>query len=336
MPRDAIGLDIGGANIKAATASRQALSVPFELWRHPDGLADQLIRVRERWPGIADVAVTMTGELCDCFQTKRDGVRHILAAVRQVFGPSSRVWTTGGTLANLDQVLERDPLSAAAANWLALATYVGRLAPKGPALLIDTGSTTTDIIPLLDGKPVPTGRTDSDRLRSGELVYTGIRRTPVCALLLPDVAAEWFATTGDVYVCLGVLPEEPHNCATADGRPLTRAFGHARLSRMLGGDPEFTPETDTRKLAELAFLQQRSIIVRGIQRVVDRLPNWPVTAILVGSGEFLAQHAWEDYAAERSASADVLSLANSADPVLSESACAYALAVLATEAVACN
>ena len=31
--------------------------------------------------------------------------------------------------------------------------------------------------------PMPTGRTDPERLASGELVYTGVRRTPACALL---------------------------------------------------------------------------------------------------------------------------------------------------------
>ena len=58
-----------------------------------------------------------------------------------------------------------------------------RFAPTGSALLVDIGSTTTDLIPLRDGVAVPTGRTDTERLASGELVYTGVRRTPACALL---------------------------------------------------------------------------------------------------------------------------------------------------------
>src|SRR5947208_12344274 len=95
MPRDAIGLDVGGANLKAATASGQAVTVPFELWRHPDRLPVQLAGIRDRWPDVSVVAVTMTGELCDCFPTKRDGVRHILAAVAAAF-PCCRtgVWST--------------------------------------------------------------------------------------------------------------------------------------------------------------------------------------------------------------------------------------------------
>src|SRR3954471_10934101 len=171
MPRDAIGLDVGGANLKAATASGDAGSVPFELWRHPDRLAAELTRFRARWPDIALVGVTMTGELCDCFETKRDGVRHILAAVAEAFPTHAiRVWSTAGRLIPVEDA-NRDHLAVAAANWHALATVVGRQLPPGPALLIDTGSTTTDIVPILDHRPVPAGLTDPDRLRSGELVY---------------------------------------------------------------------------------------------------------------------------------------------------------------------
>ena len=65
----------------------------------------------------------MTGELCDCFETKRDGVRHILAAVAQVF-PRDRVtvWSTEGKLLPLDAAAESG-LCVAAANWHALATF---------------------------------------------------------------------------------------------------------------------------------------------------------------------------------------------------------------------
>lgn len=333
MSGEAIGLDVGGANLKAATAAGQAASHPFELWRHPDRLADELSHFRNLWPDVRTVAVTMTGELCDCFPTKRDGVRHILAAARDAFGDARlSVWTVLGLL-SWDDARERDPLLAAAANWLALATFAGRLAPAGVGLLIDTGSTTTDVIPLRNGQPVPVGLTDSGRLWSGELVYTGVRRTPVCALLQDGVAAEWFATAHDVYVRLGTLPAEPENGGTADGRPMTLELAHARLSRMLGGDPEVTPEEDTLLLAEQAFSRQRALIRAGIERVHGRLADAPRTVFLSGSGEFLARAAWDEFAAERGLrSVRTVSLSDALGPAVSEAACAYALAVLAAEA----
>jgi (4-(4-[2-(gamma-L-glutamylamino)ethyl]phenoxymethyl)furan-2-yl)methanamine synthase len=289
--------------------------------------------IRNRWPDLTNVAVTMTGELCDCFPTKRDGVRHILAAVQQVFGDRTvHVWTSAGNLTPPNQFREDMMLLPAAANWLALATYVGRLAARGPAILIDIGSTTADIIPLLDGEPIPAGRTDPERMRSGELVYSGVRRTPVCALLGERVAAEWFATTHDVYVLLGLLPPETENRSTADGRPMTPDLAHARLARMLGGDAKVTSAAETRALAERAFERQRALVRGGIEQVVSRLPGPPQTVIFSGTGEFLAEYAWDDFATPRGRPTPALySLADWNGPVCSEAACAHALAVLAAE-----
>src|SRR5262249_24868818 len=149
----------------------------------------------------ADVlAVTMTGELCDCFESKRQGVHAILDAVEAAAGATPvLVYRTEGRFVTPAEARTAAPL-VAAANRPALATLAGRYAPQGPALLIDVGSTTTDIVPLLDGRPVPQGRTDPERLDCGELVYTGIRRTPICALLGGNIAAEVFATTLDAYL----------------------------------------------------------------------------------------------------------------------------------------
>src|SRR5207237_8563934 len=130
-------------------------------------------------------------------------------------------------------------------NRLAVAAVAGRFAPAGAALLVDVGSTTTDLIPLRDGVPIPDGRTDADRLACGELVYTGVRRTPACALLGAGGAAEFFATTHDVYLLLENIPEDSGDTDTADGRPASRGHAHARLARMPCGDAETATRTQT-------------------------------------------------------------------------------------------
>src|SRR5439155_7207423 len=113
----------------------------------------------------------------------------------------------------------------AAANWLALATMAARLVPDGRGLLIDIGTTTTDLIPLDQGRAAARGRTDTERLQNGELVYAGVRRTPVCALAteLPyhgvstGLAAELFASTLDVYLTLDEIASDPKDLSTAHG-----------------------------------------------------------------------------------------------------------------------
>ena len=327
-----VGLDIGGANLKAATAQGEAITLPFELWRQPARLPAAITDLLGHWPAVQRVALTMTGELCDCFETKRQGVAEILNAVESAcVGKEVHVWCTGGVWLTVSEA-RHQPIVVAAANWHGLATYVGRFAPTGNALLIDTGSTTTDILRLRDGKPIPTGKNDTERLRSHELIYTGVRRTPVCALLQEGVAAEWFATTADVYLRLGLLPENPEDRSTADGRPSTVAAAHARLARMLGGDGEMTSLEETQQLASNAFARQRQLISEGIAAVTRR-ESEPTCVIFSGSGEFLARAAWSDFAAKQEQRVEpvMISLTEKLGPDISSAACAYALAVLLEE-----
>jgi (4-(4-[2-(gamma-L-glutamylamino)ethyl]phenoxymethyl)furan-2-yl)methanamine synthase len=327
MIRDAIGLDIGGANIKAATASGRAVTRPFELWKHPARLAEELASVVADFPRDVPVAVTMTGELCDCFETKRDGVRHILAAVGEVFPPKRvAVWSTDGGFLSVAMANEAT-LQVAAANWHALASFACRFTGNASALLIDIGSTTTDIIPLVDGRPAPEERTDMGRIRSGELVYTGARRTPVCAVLGSGIAAELFATMRDAYLMLGYTPEDPDDCNTADGRPATRIFAHARLARMLGGDAELITTRETLGLAMRASIAQFELIIQGMNKVAARLPAPPDPIVLCGSGELYSRVMCKDVFSN----AATVSLTTRLGSEIASAACAYALAVLATE-----
>jgi probable H4MPT-linked C1 transfer pathway protein len=322
-----LGLDIGGANLKAATSDGRARTVSFALWKKPGQLAERLRDLCREFPVHDRIAVTMTGELCDCFPTKADGVRHILHAVaRAAAERPMAVWTTRNGFVNWMSKSD-PPDGAAASNWLALAEWVARADwDDTPALLIDTGSTTTDIVWLEGGHARAKGFTDRVRLRTGELVYTGVRRTPVCAVLDMEVAAEFFATMLDVYVVLGLMREDPRDLDTADGRPATIAACHARLARMWCADVD---EIGTREIDHLAR-RAADAQVRQVQRAVDQVLDGrvPATIVLAGSGEILgrtmlAQHPLLSQVRS-------VSLAERIGPELSEAACAYAVARLAT------
>ena len=322
-----LGLDIGGANLKAAHTGGGARLRPFALWKDPSGLAEALRDLLRGWPPFDLLAVTMTGELCDCYESKRQGVHAILDAVETAAeGVPVRVWRTDGAFADL-AAARAAPLRIAAANWLALATWAGRHAPAGPGLLLDVGSTTTDVVPLLDGSPVPLGRTDPERLRARELVYLGVRRTPLCALLGGEGAAELFATTLDVFLALGETPEDPADTNTADGRRATRAAAHARLARVLCADLETSTEEERRSLAERARGRLADALASAVDRVAGRLPGPPRTFVLAGSGEFLARRVLRQRCENHPY--QVVSLAERLGPEVSHAACAYAVAALA-------
>ncbi len=330
-----MALDIGGANLKAADGAHLAVSHPFPMWENPRALIDALRAMIALVPRVDHIAVTMTGELADCFNTKAEGVEFILKAVSVAAdGRHTRVYLTNGKLVSL-QTAARQPLLAAASNWHALASFAGRYARQGSGLLVDVGSTTCDWIPLVDGAPVTIGKTDTNRMINGELIYTGIQRTPVCAVgsLVPwrgrkcPLASEVFATMWDAYIILGDLPEEPDNKHTADRRPATKAAARDRLARSICADREIFTESDAQAVAESLAQAQLKKIAAIAAQLIARLQQPPETVIISGRGEFLARRVLDEVKLK----AKVISLTKELGPELSYCAPAHALAVLARE-----
>jgi probable H4MPT-linked C1 transfer pathway protein len=332
-----VGLDIGGANLKAADADGKSVTRPFAVWKTPDTLAAEIDRLLSCFAKPDVIALTMTAELADCYRTKRAGVEAVLAAVELPAGAIPiYVWQTTGRFVTPAEAREA-PLLVAAANWHALATFVGRLAPEGSALLIDVGTTTTDLIPIKDGVPTPVGRTDRERLQSGELVYSGIKRTPVCAIVneVPfqgqdyPLAAELFATTLDVYLALGQLPEDPNDTETANGRPATVAAAHDRLARCLCCDATEVSTEDMWVMSAAIAQAQRGQIARGIGAVLAAQGSLPRRLLISGAGSFLAEQTVAEIGALDGA--ETVRLADHFGPAIAEAACAFALARLAIE-----
>lgn len=330
-----LALDIGGANIKVADGKGFAVSSVFPLWQRPQQLAEMLRRLIAGAPKADHLAATMSGELADCYVTKADGVQAIVhALVTGADGRHSRIYLNNGMLV-APQIALKHPMLAAAANWHALARFAGRYVPTGPGLLIDIGSTTCDIIPLANGHPAAAGYTDPERLVASELVYTGIERSPVCALVnsLPwrkqqcPTAHELFATTWDAYLTLGDLPEEPHCTHTADGRPATKEAARDRLARAICADREMFDDQDALAAAEAIARSQLAKVAVAIGQVLGRLPGPPAGVVVSGRGEFIARRALD----RMKVAAPIISLDAELGPAVSRSATAHALACLARE-----
>ncbi|MEX2175691.1 MAG: hydantoinase/oxoprolinase family protein [Pirellulaceae bacterium] len=330
-----LALDIGGANIKVADGLGYAISYSLALWREPAKLAQQIRTAISEAPKCDHLAVTMTGELADCFESKAEGIRFILQAIDAGSdNRHTRVYLADGRLVS-PQVAVTVSRLAAAANWHALARFVGRLAPAGAALLIDVGSTTCDIIPLVDGKPIASGATDTQRLMTGELVYTGVERSPVCAVAQRvmfrgqacPIVHELFATMRDVYVLLSKLVEDSSDTNTADQRPLTKAASRLRLARMIAADRDEFNHRDAVTSASAIAEAQASLLAAAIVKVKGGMPAGPAKIILSGHGEFLSRAALETF----DSPPPVLSLSQQLGPGISRCAPAHALAVLARE-----
>jgi probable H4MPT-linked C1 transfer pathway protein len=309
------GWDIGGVNTKVARAEGSAVLAvrarPFELQLDPGALVEVLRELAADTGARGDEthAVTMTAELSQMFRTKRDGVRFVLDAVVAAFpGATIVVYAVDGrflTVADACGV----PLLVAAANWTATARIVAQSVPD--ALLIDIGTTSTDIIPIVNGKVAALGWTDPDRLASGELVYSGAVRTPVEALA-PSVplggrevglSAEAFALCGDVHVWRGDLAPADYSAPTPDRRPATREFAGERLARAICADREIVDEAGVTAIADALAAAQVARIAAAITTIRERHPVLH-TAVVTGLGAFIAERA------ARLAGLDVVALAS--------------------------
>ncbi|HLQ43931.1 MAG TPA: hypothetical protein VK137_04315, partial [Planctomycetaceae bacterium] len=170
-----------------------------------------------------------------------------------------------------------------------------------------------------------------------ELVYCGVRRTPLCALVvrvpLGDancaVAAELFATTLDVYLILGDIPEDPLDTATANGRPATITHAHDRLTRMLCCDRTEISAAEVRHVAEHVAAVQLPRLTHAADAIASRLPSPCETVLISGSGAFLSRRVVAE--SSRLRAAHVVSLPELFGPSVSDAACAFAVAKLAAE-----
>jgi (4-(4-[2-(gamma-L-glutamylamino)ethyl]phenoxymethyl)furan-2-yl)methanamine synthase len=308
-----LGLDIGGANTKAAYAQTQKGAIKevkveveyFPVWKEPQKLAQVLRKLKaDVFGGKLDaLGVTMTAELSDAYQTKREGVTQILGAVKEAF-PEVPVYVL-----NSDTALETPeealhaPLRVAAANWAATGWLVSQYFEN--CVVVDIGSTSTSIIPVTGGKVSAQGKTDLDKLVCGELVYTGSLRTNLAAIVqsvpvkgaVAPVSSELFALSGDIHLILGNITGDQYTSETADGRGRTRQEALSRLARLVCADTEMLTEKELAAIANYIYEKQIQQVTAGLNQVYKRAKkaaSTKVPVLVAGLGkDFLARKAAE-------------------------------------------
>ncbi|MGH6813649.1 MAG: hydantoinase/oxoprolinase family protein [Methylocella sp.] len=292
-----IGWDVGGAHLKAARVENgiitEAVQISCPLWLGL-GELDRAFADAEAAIGRAPLnAITMTGELCDAFATREEGVAGLAAIMVRLLSPGRALFYAGRSDFMGEHEIAGHAIEIASANWHASAVLTGLRTRS--ALFIDIGSTTTDIIPVADGRAASLGYTDADRLAHGELVYSGIARSFLMAgpKLVPfagrwtPLMNEWFATMADVHRILGQLPEGTDMMDAADGREKTGAASRARLARMIGRDSGEADEAAWEALARFFAEAQLRDIMDAVALVLSRgviVASAPVVGAGVGRG----------------------------------------------------
>lgn len=287
------GWDIGGVHLKLVTLSASgklltACQLAAPIWHGLAYLRRAMSEALEQLPTAeSQHAVTMTGELADCFPDRLTGVTALLDAAAHVLGPAVKVYLPEG-LRDLSTARGRSG-QVASANWHASAEVIGRRHQQ--AVLMDIGSTTTDIIAICDGRPVVAGYNDQARMQYDELVYTGVVRTPVMALAQrapvagceQHLASEHFATMADVYRLTGELSADADQMPTSDSGPRDQAGSARRLARMACAD-YYAPELrQWQSLADYIRQCQLELLATSLERVMTH-HKLPSDAVIVGAG----------------------------------------------------
>lgn len=294
-----LGWDVGGAHVKLAAFGRDGRLVamrilPCPVWKGADHLRDAIATLRAEFAPDVASAVTMTAEVADLWPDRRAGVVGTAGILIETLGGAPLALFAGpeGFVPAESAAAHADSIGSA--NWYATAAVLAHLLPGG--ILVDIGSTTSDLIPFEAGRVTARGFTDAERLANGELVYAGAARTPVMALAtdapfagrwLP-LMAEHYATSADIYRLTGDLAEGADLHPSADGGPKTIEASARRLLRMVGQDfaPPVLPAA--KALARYFAEEQLNRLRRAFDAVASVQENGVEMIVGAGVGRFLA------------------------------------------------
>ncbi len=281
-----LGIDIGGANTKIASEDGKIVELHYiPLWKNtklPQVLLDIAGRLKPEKAG-----VVITGELADCFPDKEAGLSFIIDAVNNAFSDAYFLDSDG-------IFTKEKKRSIAAANWMASALLVG--SEYEDCIFVDIGSTTADIIPIQNGIP-QAARTDFERLKNSELVYSGVLRTNIAALLksvnlngaVCGISSELFAISADAYMVLGLISADQYTCDTPDGAGKTIIDAKRRLARVICADLTEIGGSDLFSIAKQVMEKQvhdikEALLIAAKRRRISKI-------VACGLGEFLAKKA---------------------------------------------
>ncbi|MEI7826328.1 MAG: hydantoinase/oxoprolinase family protein [Euryarchaeota archaeon] len=286
---ETIGIDVGGANTKVASASGIARSFYLPLWRKND-LAGVLQRVKREFRP-ERVGVVITGELADTFASKKEGICAIASAINSVFAKPHYLNIRGQFTRS---IAEKDANLYAASNWTASTAFLAKSVKD--CIFVDVGSTTCDVIPIKNGKPIAL-MTDFERLREHELIYMGVLRTNVATLLRSvslkgktyQLSSELFAITADVHRMLGNIDEGGYMCATPDSRSRDLEACYRRIARVLLCDVDELGRENAREVARQVARAQINELAEALAFQARELELR--TVVGAGLGEFLIAEA---------------------------------------------
>lgn len=238
----------------------------------------------------------MTAELSDAFRNKKEGVHFILDSASQSFkNEFNSVLNVRSELISVKKA-KANPIEVAGANWVATGWLISQKIKN--CIIIDVGSTSTSIIPINNGKISNKGNTDFEKLMVGELVYTGLIRTNIAAIVqrIPirksevTVSSEFFSQSGDVHLILGNIDKKNYFANTPDDRGKNRIDAMQRLAKVICGDLDIISQSEIYTMAEYIYSKQIEQISDALKKVYLNLKeknNQEIPIVVTGIGKVI-------------------------------------------------
>ncbi len=288
------GWDIGGAHIKAAKIdflkkNSTTEQVYSPIWKNINNLKKSIKLIKNKLGKTNYHAITMTAELADIFSDRVNGVKYIVNLSSKILGEKNIFFYSKKTFLKKKLAIKKT-FELNSMNWHATASFISNSFPN--CILIDVGSTTTDIIPIKNKRIISRSVTDYQRLKSNELIYLGVLRTPIQAIeKKKNLVNENFANLSDVYRILNKIPNTIDLLPTLDNKTKSKHDSARRIARIFGQDYE---KKHFLKWKEIAYKIQKKhlkILKSAIKEIKIKKKLNAVPIIGAGIGEFLVREA---------------------------------------------
>jgi uncharacterized hydantoinase/oxoprolinase family protein len=171
------GVDIGGVNIKVTCLDRMEGQVKVQsgsfIFKGRGEMIEKLISLVPH-PDIVVITQTMCASR-RFFSSFREGTHYIVDLTERLFGEKVRYLGLSYKLYGPEEA-KKDYLNVACRNWVATCYLTSYLNLFENGLVVDCGTTSTDIVPVLGSTPVTLDDNDRfyTRLKTGELFWSGL------------------------------------------------------------------------------------------------------------------------------------------------------------------
>ena len=286
------GWDIGGAHIKAVKIdflkkNSTTEQVYSPIWKNINNLKKSIKLIKNKLGKTNYHAITMTAELADIFRDRVNGVKYIVNLSSKILGEKNIFFYSKKTFLKKKLAIKKT-FELNSMNWHATASFISNSFPN--CILIDVGSTTTDIIPIKNKRIISRSVTDYQRLKSNELIYLGVLRTPIQAIeKKKNLINENFANLSDVYRILNKIPNTIDLLPTLDNKTKSKHDSARRIARIFGQDYKKKHFLKWKKTAYQIEDEQLKILKSVIKKIEKKNFIKKVPVIGAGIGEFLVK-----------------------------------------------